>query len=117
MGETLLLDGEIDAEGRLTVQLPHNAPVGHVRVIIQLEETSLADAATDHPDDAELDREIARLLQNLEHGGMGLTAAEIAQAPEIGAWAHRTDILDSAEFVEQLRRESRQRREQRDDGL
>lgn len=117
MGETLLLDGEIDAEGRLTVQLPHNAPVGHVRVIIQLEVATSDVATTGDPDEADLDREIARLLQNLETGGMGLTAAEIAQAPEIGAWAHRTDIVDSAEYVEQLRRESRERREQRDDGL
>jgi len=36
--------------------------------------------------------------------GDGLTAEEIAQSPEIGAWADDPEIPSGAEYVERLRR-------------
>lgn len=35
--------------------------------------------------------------------GEGLTAAEIAKSPEIGAWSEDPEIPSGAEYVEQLR--------------
>lgn len=107
MGETLLLDGEIDADGRLTVQLPHNAPVGHVRVMLEIEPLPLQSENAESED--ELDREIAELLADIYKGGQGLTAEEILQSPEIGMWANRAETQDSVAFVAKMREKSRNR--------
>jgi hypothetical protein len=61
---------------------------------------------------SEEEAELAALM--MYPNGMGLTAAEIAQSPEVGIWKDRTDIKDSVDFVNDMRRQSRERRLNRD---
>jgi hypothetical protein len=60
----------------------------------------------------EEEAELEALRANPE--GMGLTAEEIARSPEIGLWKDRTDIIDSVDFVNEMRRQSGERRMKRD---
>lgn len=43
--------------------------------------------------------------------GAGLTAEEIAQSPDIGAWSDDPEIPSGAEYVERLRRPASRLRE------
>ena len=38
-----------------------------------------------------------------------MTGTELAKSDSVGAWAHRTDIVDSTEFVNELRARSRRK--------
>jgi hypothetical protein len=82
----LRVEGEITADGHLLVELPPELPRG--RVVITLEPLS----EEEHLDVSDED------LQ-----GAGLTAQEIAESPEIGAWADDAQIPSGAEYVERLR--------------
>ncbi|HEX3125816.1 MAG TPA: hypothetical protein VH394_00650 [Thermoanaerobaculia bacterium] len=82
---TLRIEGEVTADGHLLVELPSELPQG--RVLVTLEPLT--------EDDLELTED------DLE--GRGLTAEEIAGAPEIGAWAG-DEMLSGEEYVERLRR-------------
>ena len=81
---TLTLDGEVTEDGRLLVSLPAGAPRGRVRVTLAL------------PGDA---CELAE--EDLQ--GLGLTAEEIAQSPEFGAWGQDGLAGESARLVAELR--------------
>ena len=59
-------------------------------------------------EEAALDARLSELLNDpTTFSGLGLTAAEIANSPEFGAWANRTDIEDGAAYVEKLRSKKR----------
>lgn len=77
--------GEVTADGRLVLDLPKELPRGPVVVSFEFEDES----------DFE--------LQEQDLLGAGLRAREIADAPEIGAWADE-GVESGAEFVEQIRR-------------
>jgi hypothetical protein len=82
------VEGEITEDGHLLVDLPPELPRGRVVVTLELVPE----------DDLELTDEDLK--------GFGLTAEEIAQSPEIGAWADDPEIPSGAEYVERLRRAS-----------
>ena len=86
MKTALRVEGEITEDGSLLVDLPAEMPRG--RVLLTLEPVP--------EDDLELADEELR--------GFGLTAEEIANSPEIGAWAEEGDVQSGADFVEALRR-------------
>jgi len=88
MKHALSLEGEITEDG-LQVDLPPELPLG--RVVLTLELLP--------EDDLELTDEDLR--------GLGLTAEEIAAAPEIGAWAGESETSSGEEYVENLRRAPR----------
>lgn len=88
MKTPLTVEGEITADGHLLVDLPPELPRGRVVVTLELVPE----------DDLELTDEDLK--------GTGLTAEEIAQSPEIGAWSDDRGAQSGAEYVEQLRRAS-----------
>jgi hypothetical protein len=88
MKNALKVEGEITEDGHLLVELPPETPRG--RVVVTLELLS--------EDDLKLTEEDLR--------GEGLTAAEIASSPEIGAWTEGKDEQSGAEYVETIRRAS-----------
>lgn len=84
MKTALKMAGEITEDGQLRVDLPPELPRG--RVVVTLEP---------FPENLELTEE--------DLTGAGLTAEEIASAPEIGAWAEDGEVQSGAEYVENLR--------------
>ena len=100
MHDEIILDGEIDEHGRLTVTIPPDAPRGKVQVVLR---KSAMTAAGSIPsgEDAALE---ALLNDPVTFTGLGLTAGEIAASPEFGAWSHRDDIEDGASYVDSVRR-------------
>jgi hypothetical protein len=84
IGESLSLEGEVTADGRLVVILPSDVPRGRVRVTVELA-----------PEALDLSEEDLR--------GLGLTAQEIASSPELGAWGQESSTQDGARFGETLR--------------
>lgn len=115
MSDMIIIDAEIGEDGRLNLQLPPDAPHGQVRITIEKVAPQQPSELTPE-EEAALDAELEALLKDPKtFTGLGQTAEEIAQSPEIGAWSHRTDITDSAEFVEKMRRNSRLRRTRRED--
>ncbi len=111
MTAAIIVYGEVTEDGRLIIDaLPPDAPRGQVEIRISVKE----DIKPASPDEELLsDEELEELIRKYPNG-MGMTAGEIARAPEIGAWAHRTDIGDSVDFVDEMRRRSRERRMKRD---
>jgi len=85
MKRALRVEGEITADGELLIDLPPELPRG--RVVVTLEPLL--------EDDLDLTEEDLK--------GAGLTAEEIAQSPEIGAWAEDRNVPSGAEYVEHLR--------------
>ena len=108
MSDILIIEGEATDDGELILQLPPDRPRGRLRITIE--------SAPENPElsDADYDAELEELLNDDNPYGLGLTADEIAKSPEIGAWAHRTDITDSVEFIAEQRRKRRERRMNRD---
>ncbi len=86
MKTALRVEGEITEDGHLLVDLPPELPRG--RVVLTLEPVA--------EDDLELTDEDLQ--------GLGLTAEEIAESPEIGAWADGGEVESGADFVERVRR-------------
>jgi len=83
-GRAVRVEGEITAEGHLRVELPPELPRGRVAVTLE----PLPEESLDLPEE--------------DLKGLGLTAAEIAASPEIGAWAEEREV-SGAEYVESLR--------------
>jgi hypothetical protein len=111
MADAIIVEGEVTEDGRLILPpLPPDAPRGRVEIRISPKDAAVALSADD---EILSDEELEALIRKYPHG-MGLTAGEIAQSPEIGMWKDRTDIGDSVEFVSELRRQSRERRMKRD---
>lgn len=86
MKTAMRVEGKINEDGQLLVELPPELPRG--RVMLTLEPMPEGDLKLTDED-----------LQ-----GLGLTAEEIAKSPEIGAWADGDEIQSGADFVERLRR-------------
>ena len=88
MKTALRLEAEVTEDGRLIVDLPPEVPCGRVAVTLEpLPEDDLT-------------------LSDEDLLGAGLTAAEIAASPGIGAWAEQGDVETGAESVRQLRQAS-----------
>lgn len=88
MKTALRLEAEITEDGRLVVDLPPELPTGRVAVTLELLPA----------DDLALSDE--------DLTGAGLTAAEIATSPGIGAWAEQGNVETGAEYVDHLRQAS-----------
>lgn len=89
MKELLSVEGEVTEDGRLVVELPPSVPPGRVMLTLSVLPT----------DDLDVREEDLR--------GMGLTAEEIADSPEIGTWADDRNVPSGEQYVENLRRRSR----------
>ena len=100
MSDKYVFEKTVGEDG--TLQLPPDAPRGHIRITVEPVETELSSQ-----EEAELDAELAELLSDENLRGQGLTAGEIAHSPEFGAWEHRTDIESGESFVEKMRQKRR----------
>ncbi|HXU32534.1 MAG TPA: hypothetical protein VN851_18355 [Thermoanaerobaculia bacterium] len=81
----LRFEGEITEDGQLHVDLPSDVLRGPVLVTLE-----------------PLPEETLELTEE-DLQGAGLTAAEIALSPEIGAWVDDLEIPSGAEYVERIR--------------
>lgn len=110
MSHSIILEGEVSADGKLVIQLPPDGPRGTVEVTVRaIEQTPARELSPE--EEAALDAEFEALMSDpTTFTGLGLTAEEIARSPEIGIWADRDDIKDSVEFVARMRRENRERK-------
>jgi hypothetical protein len=110
MTDMITIQGKVTEDGQLIVQLPPDAPRGTVEVIVKKvrqytpEEEAAADADFE-----------AMMNDPATFTGQGLTAEEILNSPIYGIWADREDMTDSAEYVTEMRRRSRERRMSRED--
>jgi hypothetical protein len=96
--ETIIHDGDDE----ITLKLPEDKPHGKVRVTIQKIDDDISQE--------ELDAFLKTIFTPENMYGQGKTAGEMLQSPAIGIWENREDITDSIEFVEEMRRKSRERR-------
>lgn len=108
------IDYFVDDNGEIHIQLPPDAPRGSVTITVE----RLA-APNDQPEltpeeEAALDAELEELMKPENLRGLGWTGSELAKSPEIGVWRDREDMRDSAEYVLKMRRETNQRRLNRD---
>lgn len=107
MAEKVIYAGtiEVGEDRKIVLQLPPDAPVGKLTFSLTQVETSPEWSAQD---EAAFQAKVAAFFNDPElRYGEGLMSDEIAQAPEVGAWADRADITDSVEFVERMRRAKR----------
>ncbi len=81
----LRFEGEVTEDGQLHVELPFGVLRGPVVVTLE-----------PRPEET-------LVLTEEDLRGAGLTAAEIASSPEVGAWAGDREIPSGAEYVEHLR--------------
>jgi hypothetical protein len=113
MTDMVIIEGEVDEDGKLSIQLPPDTPRGRVRVTVETlteRPTAFNEAV---PEDV-YDPELEALLSDPDlFNGKGLTADEIMNSPAFGIWADRTDMLDSAEYVSEMRRARSERRRNR----
>lgn len=111
MADMIIIDAEVNEDGKLVVQLPADAPRGQVRVIVE----RLPSFSQDELTEEALDSEFEELINDPStFSGLGLTMGEILQSPAIGVWEDREDMADAAQYVEDMRRKSRERRLKRD---
>jgi hypothetical protein len=110
MATIMAIEEEVGADGRVVLHLP---PGQRVRITVEAA-PSLPELTPE--EEAVIDAEIAAIFADPNFGkGLGLRSDEIARLPEVGSWAHRTDIVDSVEYVQELRRKRRNRRLNRED--
>ena len=107
MSDKYVFEKTVGEDG--TLQLPPDAPRGHIRITVEAVQPELS-----AEEEAALDAQIQELLSDENLRGKSQAAEEIAHAPEIGIWQDRTDITDSVEYVENMRRESLRKRMKRD---
>ena len=87
MHHAVTIEGNVTDDGRLEAEIPEDAPRGRVRVTL----VSADDASEDL---ASSDRDLH---------GLGLSAADIAQSPEMGSWGSSAEVPDGAVYVDRLR--------------
>lgn len=87
MAETIVLDGFVDKDGCLTIQLPEDAPRGHVRIIIE---------KVVHEDDQVE-------LSDADLQGQPDTNDDQLDSEAFGIWRNRTDFADGADYVDRMR--------------
>ncbi len=88
------LKGQITPEGQLVFDLPDNLPPGEVEITLETVDQSQAFSES----------EIEELLTFTPTSG-----AEVVAAGLVGGWEHR-GISDPVAFVDELRRQQRERR-------
>jgi hypothetical protein len=108
MSDMIVLEGTITEEGRLVVELPADAPRGTVEVTIAAKSNQKRPKFLSKEEEIAweeaYDPELEALWEDyVKNGPIGATAQEIANAPEFGAWADRTDIISGEDYVEKLR--------------
>jgi hypothetical protein len=108
MSDVLILDGRIDEQGRLIVDIPPDAPQGEVEVIIKKRIPHVEPELTPE-EEAALKAELEELLKPENLRGKGLTAGEIIKSPAIGIWKDREETQDSVAWVSETRRKRRER--------
>lgn len=116
MGTIRIEHAEIDQDGRLTVDLPPDIARRVLTITVRARdgeieavEVKTDEAETTDANNSAYDAEIETLLAgDVLLTGLGQTAAAIAAAPEIGSWAD-SPITDSAQYVEDLRKQMGQR--------
>ncbi|MBI5669960.1 MAG: hypothetical protein HZC41_18355 [Chloroflexi bacterium] len=106
MSDLIVIDAEIGEDGKLVIQLPPDAPRGPVKVTVRKAE-AYEELDRTPEQEATLDAELKELLKPENLRGQGLTAGEIANSPEFGAWNNRTDIQDGESYVEKTRNKKR----------
>lgn len=106
MTDKFVIEENIGADGKIVLQLPPNAPRGRIRITFETVEPPNTPTLS-LEEEAALDAEIDALLTSENLHGLGQTAAEIAAAPEFGAWEHRDDIENGETYVEELREKRR----------
>jgi hypothetical protein len=88
--DTIIVKGILTEDGKIIVDLPETWQAGEVEVKIPVETQATY-----------TEEELAKLLKSEPQSG-----TEIAEADEIGSWS---DIEDSVEFVEKMRRKRREK--------
>lgn len=92
------LKGRIDENGQLQVTLPTGLPPGEVEITLHI--VSEGDQASETWTQDELDDMLIF---------KAATGEEIAASGVFGGWAHRDDITDSEEFIQEIRRREQER--------
>jgi hypothetical protein len=110
MSDMIVIEAEVGEDGKLVIQLPPDAPRGTVKVTVE----PYAEPELTPEQEAALDSELEELLKPENLRGQGLTAGEIARSPEIGMWKDRPETQDSVAWVEQMRRQRREKRQSHD---
>jgi hypothetical protein len=114
MSDIVIVDGKIDENGQLIIQLPPDAPQGDVEVTIKKRMTYSTPKLTAE-EEAALDTEFEALMSDPQtFTGLGLTMGEIIKSPAIGIWKDREETQDSVAWVAEMRRKKRERRQKRD---
>ena len=114
MSDIVIVDGKIDENGQLIVQLPPDAPQGDVEVTIKKRTIYLTPELTPE-EEAALDAEFEALMRDPQtFTGLELPMGEIIKSPAIGIWKDREDTQDSVAWIEEMRRKRRERRLKRD---
>jgi len=103
LNEIVVLTAQVGNDGMLSVQLPAEGPKGLVEIIVR---AINADAVAAPPESDVDSADLLRLLDT-PSAENPLTAEEIANGPDYGAWSHRADIVSGEEFVEKARSERR----------
>jgi len=111
-------------DGKITIQLPPDAP-RHVTITVENAEINgHADSTADDDEpyfnpDMEWTAEEQVFLDEIadvaSRGGLGLTLGDILESDAIGMWADREDMKDSVAWVEEMRRKNYERRIKRRD--
>lgn len=83
----IVLKVTVPANRRLVIDLPPEAPEGEVEIVIR-----------------------PSVVISENYGTAPATAAEILASPLFGLWKDRDDMVDSAAYVERMRREEEERR-------
>jgi len=111
MSDMVIVDGTIDENGQLIVQLPPDAPQGDVEVIIK-RRVPYTEPELTPEEEATLDAELEALMNDpTTFTGLGLPMSEILKSPAIGIWKDRDDTRDSVAWVADMRRKRRSHRE------
>ncbi|MCA0455776.1 MAG: hypothetical protein LCI00_17500 [Chloroflexi bacterium] len=112
MSDMMVIKQQVGDDGTVTL---HLTPGTQVEITVkEIIPTPPLDLTPE--EEAALDAEFQALINDpTTFTGLGLTAGEIAKSPAIGAWAHRTDIKDSVEFVNNMRKERKLRRANRNE--
>ena len=112
MSDMIVVEGTITEDGKLIIELPDDAPRGAVEITIAAKTypkrpkflSKEEEIAWEEAYDPELE---ALWEDYVKNGPTVATAEEIANAPEFGAWAGRTDIISGEDYVETIRSKRR----------
>jgi hypothetical protein len=101
MSDILIFEDVVGEDGKLVLEIPPDGPRGDVRVTIERVSKSAEPKLTPE-EEAYYDAQLEELLSDENLNGLGQTAEEIANAPEVGMLAD-SDTPDGETYVENLR--------------